>query len=328
MTDEDPQRLKSTGGTPVELARALRALGGDDLDAARLARVAERLDAAIAASGTPATSWLRAWIGTKVGLTSLVVGVGALGVLGYALTANPVAPSADVPAAPAPIAVSAPQEPARARPPEPQLALGEATAAPAPAPVREQPRIDRPAGRSHARPRNERIRTNHGASVAATAETARRGALDPGAASSPEPGAASSPEASAAGAREPGGAGSAGPKPANTPEPIEGRSYADEQPPAKPAATPAQRSEVALLHQARKTAKREPEAALRLLDEHARRFPNGVLVPEREVLAIETLRRLGRDAEAEQRLRRFEGRYPQSIHLRRLERAPAAADDD
>jgi hypothetical protein len=63
----------------------------------------------------------------------------------------------------------------------------------------------------------------------------------------------------------------------------------------------------------------QPSAALRLLDQHAARFPEGLLAPEREVLRIEALRRLGRTAEAEQRLRAFQARYPDSIHLRRLQ---------
>lgn len=64
----------------------------------------------------------------------------------------------------------------------------------------------------------------------------------------------------------------------------------------------------------------QPSAALRLLDQHAARFPEGLLTPEREVLRIETLHRLGRTSEAEQRLRAFQARYPDSIHLRRLQK--------
>jgi hypothetical protein len=81
-------------------------------------------------------------------------------------------------------------------------------------------------------------------------------------------------------------------------------------------------SEAALIYKARSAAADQPKAALRLLEEHAQRFPNGTLVPEREVLAIEVLRRLDRNAEAERRLRAFEARYPESIHLRRLAPVP------
>ena len=83
-----------------------------------------------------------------------------------------------------------------------------------------------------------------------------------------------------------------------------------------------------MLLEARKASTREPQAALRLLDEHARRFPSGLLVPERELLAIEVLRRVGRSAEAERRLRRFEARYPESIHLRRLEHGAGRGAQD
>ncbi|HKP55456.1 MAG TPA: hypothetical protein VJV78_01975 [Polyangiales bacterium] len=95
-------------------------------------------------------------------------------------------------------------------------------------------------------------------------------------------------------------------------------------PPEKPepqrtAPQPEQRSELQLLFEARKALPSQPAAALQLLDEHAARFRNGQLAPEREVLAIEALRKLGRNAEATERLKKFEARYPQSIHLRRLQ---------
>jgi hypothetical protein len=80
----------------------------------------------------------------------------------------------------------------------------------------------------------------------------------------------------------------------------------------------APRSELELLFDARKALPTQPTAALRLLDEHAARFPRGMLAPEREVLAIEALRTLGRTTEATQRLRRFQSQFPESIHLRRL----------
>ena len=63
----------------------------------------------------------------------------------------------------------------------------------------------------------------------------------------------------------------------------------------------------------------DPERALRLVTEHEARFAGGSLVPEREVLAIEALRSLGRTQEAETRLQRFQARYPNSLHLQRLQ---------
>jgi hypothetical protein len=77
-------------------------------------------------------------------------------------------------------------------------------------------------------------------------------------------------------------------------------------------------SEAELLLKARQALKREPELALRLASEHQAQYANGRLTPEREVLAIEALRNLGRKAEADERLHKFEARYPESIHLKRL----------
>ena len=53
--------------------------------------------------------------------------------------------------------------------------------------------------------------------------------------------------------------------------------------------------------------------------EHARLFPDGTLVPEREVLALEALVELGRTQEARARFANFRGRFPNSPHLARLE---------
>ena len=110
--------------------------------------------------------------------------------------------------------------------------------------------------------------------------------------------------------------------PARAPQPEPASKPASPQPPAaEPTAPPP--SEAALLFGARKAVASQPSAALRLLDQHAARFPDGLLTPEREVLRIEALRRLGRTAEADQRLRAFQARYPDSIHLRRLQQSEA-----
>jgi hypothetical protein len=78
-------------------------------------------------------------------------------------------------------------------------------------------------------------------------------------------------------------------------------------------------SEGALLLRARQQLGSDPASTLALTDEHARRFPNGTLAPEREVLAIEALAALGRTSDARTRLSAFADRYPQSRHLARLE---------
>jgi hypothetical protein len=112
-------------------------------------------------------------------------------------------------------------------------------------------------------------------------------------------------------------------KAANAAEPEEQKQAAQATAP-KPAVAnggvPRTASESELLFGARKALPGDAELALRLLTEHAARFPKGQLVPEREVLAIESLRSLGRTQEAEARLQRFQARYPNSLHLQRLKR--------
>jgi hypothetical protein len=91
--------------------------------------------------------------------------------------------------------------------------------------------------------------------------------------------------------------------------------------PAAPMAVPAPASpsEGALLLRARQQLVTDPASALELTDEAGRRFPEGALVPEREVLAIEALTRLGRLPSARARFAAFRARYPQSPHLARLQ---------
>jgi hypothetical protein len=288
MTDKEPERLKATGDTPDELVRALRALGRDR-DSERLARVAERLTTTLAATGAPAGSWLQNVLGSKLTLLGIVVGLGALGVLGYQRATTNEAPveqpAATVPAAPTPIAPQAApaREPAQASEPAPALS-GE----------RERgPRSKRAPRRAASGAAGGQART----AIEATTTTGAQAEADQAHESADEE------EAAAPAAPE-------------------------EPKPAAQAPTEQPASEELLVHRARRAATSEPAAALRLLDEHAERFPNGLLIPEREVLAIEVLRSLGRNAEAEQRLQRFQKRYPQSIHLRRLEQGRAAERDD
>ena len=91
--------------------------------------------------------------------------------------------------------------------------------------------------------------------------------------------------------------------------------------PDKPAA-PAQLSEAELLEQARSALKADPSRALQRANEHRRRYPGGVLVQEREVIAIQALRQLGRTAEAEQRAEAFSKAFPGSAFQRKLKPAP------
>lgn len=87
--------------------------------------------------------------------------------------------------------------------------------------------------------------------------------------------------------------------------------------PEKPT-PPAQPSEAELLEQARAALKGDPARALQRANEHASRYPRGVLVQEREVLAIQALRQLGRAAEAERRTEAFAKAYPGSAFARKL----------
>ncbi len=63
----------------------------------------------------------------------------------------------------------------------------------------------------------------------------------------------------------------------------------------------------------------DPQGALLLAGEHAKKFPAGMLTQEREVIAIDALVRLGRRAEAVQRANAFRKAFPSSAHLRRID---------
>jgi hypothetical protein len=91
--------------------------------------------------------------------------------------------------------------------------------------------------------------------------------------------------------------------------------------PAKPT-PPAQLSEAELLEQARSAMKNDPARALARANEHRSRFPGGVLVQEREVIAIQALRQLGRTAEADRRTQAFEKAFPGSAFQRKLKSSP------
>lgn len=81
-------------------------------------------------------------------------------------------------------------------------------------------------------------------------------------------------------------------------------------------AGPSGPSEVALLEQARGSLGSNPSRALALTEEHRRRFPKGALSQEREVIAIEALKKLGRGTEAKKRGDAFSAENPDTIHRR------------
>ncbi|MDB4973885.1 MAG: hypothetical protein JWN48_2226 [Myxococcaceae bacterium] len=80
-------------------------------------------------------------------------------------------------------------------------------------------------------------------------------------------------------------------------------------------------AELALLAQARRALLTQPAHALEFTEVHARDYPQGTFGEEREVLAIESLFRLGLTDEAKQRAAAFEQRFPNSTqraHLARM----------
>ena len=93
--------------------------------------------------------------------------------------------------------------------------------------------------------------------------------------------------------------------------------------PSPPAPEPAEglaapELEVRLLGRAQGLLGTDPSAALDLLEEHRRRFPDGVHVQERERFAIEALLHLDRGDEARARAAAFAERWPRSPHRRRI----------
>jgi outer membrane protein assembly factor BamD (BamD/ComL family) len=69
-----------------------------------------------------------------------------------------------------------------------------------------------------------------------------------------------------------------------------------------------------LLGQAQAALASNPAEALAATERHRRLFPNGALVQEREVLAIEALSKLGQTARAKARGDRFLRTFPKSAY--------------
>jgi hypothetical protein len=74
-----------------------------------------------------------------------------------------------------------------------------------------------------------------------------------------------------------------------------------------------------LLRSARRLLPAHPDQALALTQEHARRFPTGMLTQEREALAVECLAELGRTGEAKTRARHFLDAFPASPYRSRID---------
>lgn len=86
-----------------------------------------------------------------------------------------------------------------------------------------------------------------------------------------------------------------------------------------PRSQPTPLNEAPLLERARRALARDPARALALTKQHEQSFPNGLLKQEREVIAIDALRRLGKSQQAGDRAGRFEKQFPDSAHRRAVE---------
>jgi hypothetical protein len=74
------------------------------------------------------------------------------------------------------------------------------------------------------------------------------------------------------------------------------------------------------LERARSVLTTDPAHALRLVEEQAREFPRGKLGAERELVAIDALRRAGRTSEARARAEAMLARQPRGLYAKRLSR--------
>jgi hypothetical protein len=92
--------------------------------------------------------------------------------------------------------------------------------------------------------------------------------------------------------------------------------------PSTTVSTPApRRSELAILGDAQRALRDgDAAAALAAAAEHKRLYAGGSFTQEREVIAIDALLRLGRRQEAEMRAASFRTAWPDSTHLRRIEK--------
>ena len=111
------------------------------------------------------------------------------------------------------------------------------------------------------------------------------------------------------------------PQPSAAPAPARVPTTTEAQPaPSVAKSSPSKPDEAALLEQARRALATDPQRALAITRRHQALYPHGVLVQEREVIAIEALRRLGREGQALDRANSFEQSYPDSAHRRAVEK--------
>jgi hypothetical protein len=108
------------------------------------------------------------------------------------------------------------------------------------------------------------------------------------------------------------------------PLPDAARTATPEPPRARALPKAPRTSEAELLRRAQRALVDHPSQALALTAEHRRRYAEGALTEEREVIAIEALRRLGREQAAQARAAAFEAKYRNSVHRSRVQATPAA----
>jgi TolA-binding protein len=77
--------------------------------------------------------------------------------------------------------------------------------------------------------------------------------------------------------------------------------------------------EAKLLNQAHVAMAADPQQALAIAGEHAKRYPRGQLAAERELILVQALVKLGRVREAEARGRALRKNTPSSIYGERLD---------
>jgi hypothetical protein len=305
MSNDDPIRLKQTRGTSPTLVRALEALRKGGNETARLERVANKLGPLLDAP--PNAASLAGGARTKLVALKLIISGLALLAPTLWFVRNGISEK--------PRASANPSQSLTVVVPAHENAVGEAVVQPRAEPAAV---LSEPAERTSESNPAERARRDKGGAARSGGAAAHgrlagvRPAASTWSAASANPTPAASQVAPAARPAEPS---------ANAPSPAAQTPTVTPPGAANDGATkPALPSEAELLFEARKAMPSDTARALQLLREHEKRYPNGVLVPEREVLAIEALRRLGHKTEADARLAAFQARYPDSLHLERLQR--------
>lgn len=89
----------------------------------------------------------------------------------------------------------------------------------------------------------------------------------------------------------------------------------------RPATAKSEAEEAKLLLSARRALASDPAKALSMANKHRRQFRSGVLVEERELLAVRALVALDRSDDARRRAKRFVSKYPTSTHRAAVEKA-------